>query len=403
MNLRLRLALYAALTVALALGGAGLFLRQALAASLLARVDRELQGLLGAAALQVAEDEEGRPRLELDGSLLEALLPGSLLLLLSPEGLEDAVGLLPPLATLEALARGEGKGYRLRAQELGELRLLAARDLREVQAASALLDRLLLPALLLGALGAGGLALALADRALRPLSRTTQAALALARERAWRRRLPSPASRDEVEELVEAFNRALEALEEALEAERRFAREAAHALRTPFTVLLGELARGRVEAARAQAERLRELVDRLLLLARAEADALERSLVDLDALVFAEAEGLRPAFRERGLALELELPEEPVRALGHEAALRAVVVSLLENALQHTARGGWVRVRVGEEGLVVESAPSRPSPGSGLGLRLAQTLAQAQGAVLALEGGEPFRVAFRPARGGPLG
>ncbi|BAW01177.1 histidine kinase [Thermus thermophilus] len=66
--------------------------------------------------------------------------------------------------------------------------------------------------------------------------------------------------------------------------------------------------------------------------------------LELDTLVFTEAESLRPAFQARGLRLLLDLPEEPARVLANEQALRAMVVALLENALQHTAKGersGW--------------------------------------------------------------
>lgn len=394
MSLRQRFALYAALVVALTLGAGGLALRQALEFGLLRQAERELETLLRLAAGAVAEGEKAA-ELQLDEGLLTALLPNTLLLLLGPEGLMDAVGFLPPLEVLEALARGERGGYLVREEGLGGLRLLAARELGELREVLALLDRILLPTLLLGALLATGLAMGLAGEALKPLSQATRAALNLARERAWQRRLPSPQGRDEVGELVEAFNQVLAALEEALAAERRFAQEAAHALRTPLTLLLGELERGRLAEARTQVERLRELVERLLLLARAEAGTLERSPLALDGLVFEETEALRPAFRARDLRLEVELPEEPAWVLAHPAALRAAVVSLLENALEHTARGGWVRVRVDGEELLVENGPGRPRPGTGLGLRLATSLTQAQGGSLRWEGGPTFRVALR--------
>jgi signal transduction histidine kinase len=185
--------------------------------------------------------------------------------------------------------------------------------------------------------------------------------------------------------MVEAFNSVLEALEEALEVERRFAREAAHALRTPLTILLGQLERGRTGEARAQAEQLGRLVESLLLLARAEVTALTRVPLELDLLVFTEVESLRPAFTAKGLRLSLELPEGSVLVLGSEEALRGVVVALLENALQHTARGGWVEAGVREGAFWVTNSPSHPQPGSGLGLRLASALLHAQGGRLELE------------------
>lgn len=199
--------------------------------------------------------------------------------------------------------------------------------------------------------------------------------------------------------MLEAFNQVLDTLEGALDAERRFAQEAAHALRTPLTVLLGHLERGRVEEARAQARRLGELVEQLLFLARSEADALACAPLELDTLVFTEAESLRPAFQARGLRLLLDLPKEPARVLANEQALRAMVVVLLENALQHTAKGGTVRVEVRGSELRVQNAPSHPQPGTGLGLRLVNTLVRAQGGSLQMaEDGRGFQVTLRLAK-----
>ncbi|WP_022798674.1 sensor histidine kinase [Thermus islandicus] len=393
MNLRTRFALSAALAVALGISLGSLALKEALKAHLIRQLQQELEALLQVATPRVVQDEEGLPRFSLDRDLLSPLLPGTLLLLVGPSGLLDAVGLLPPLPEVEALARGEEKGYLVREVPLETpgLRLLAARDLKEVAQVMALVDRLLPWAFLLGVGTALASAIVLAGRALTPLTKATQTAHLLAAERAWKRRLPHPASQDEVAQMVAAFNRVLDALDEALEVERRFAQEAAHALRTPLTSMLGHLERGHLEEARSQAERLRELVDRVLLLARAEADALERKGVELDTVAFTEAEILRPAFQKRGLTLELDLPEEPCRVLAHPAALQAIVVTLLENALQHTARGGKVTVRVHGNQLTVENAPSHPNPGTGLGLRLVQTLARAQGGSVHLEAGAGFR------------
>ncbi|MEZ0321022.1 MAG: HAMP domain-containing sensor histidine kinase [Thermus sp.] len=398
MSLQLRIALTALVVVAAGLGFSALALREGLRLALERQALSGLDRLLS--SVRLTEDEEGKPRLQVDGELLGAVLPGTLLLLLGEGGLLDAVGLLPSPEALANLAAGQTQGYLVREARRNGLLLRAAREQTTLLAPLGLLDRLLPPILLLG----GGLAfllgLFLSRKALAPLARATLEAHSLAQARAWRRRLSPPASPDEVGRLVAAFNQVLAALEEALEAERRFAAEAAHALRTPLTLLLGHLERGRLAEARAQAENLRELIGRLLLLARAEADGLSLEPLELDTLVFTEAEALRPAFRARGVALNLELPEEAVVARANEAALRAIVVSLLENALHHTAKGGQVWVRVDGDGLAVGNAPTHPSPGSGLGLRLARVLAQAQGARLEVAPGSgEFWVRLRPQSG----
>ncbi|MCX7740256.1 MAG: HAMP domain-containing sensor histidine kinase [Meiothermus sp.] len=380
MSLRLRFAFLTAFVVLSGLALTGLALREGLQLALLHQASTSLDTLLN--GVQLKKDEDGEPRFQVDAALLEAVLPGTFLLLVGEGRLQDAVGLLPSPDTLAALVEGRKEGFLVRESEREGLVVKGARDLASLLAPLSLLDRLLPPVLLLGGLLAFALGLFLSGRALAPLARATLEAQGLAQARAWSRRLTPPAQRDEVGHMVEAFNQVLAALEEALAAERRFANEAAHALRTPLTLLLGHLERGRLTEAKAQAEGLRELVERLLLLARAEADALQLEPVELDTLVFTQAESLRPAFHARGVRLSLQLPEEPVWVLAHEPALRAIVVSLLENALQHTAKGGWVQVQVGGGGLEVTNAPSHPRPGSGLGLRLAEALAKAQGARL---------------------
>ncbi|BAW02917.1 integral membrane sensor signal transduction histidine kinase (plasmid) [Thermus thermophilus] len=400
MSLRARFALYAFGVVALTLLVSGLALQKALWFFLLRQVDRELWNLLDTSLANLRPDEEGVLRLDLDAELFASLRPDTLVLVVGPQGLQDALGILPPLDRLEALTRGEAGDYRVQARTADGVRVLAARHLGELRELASLVDRLLPVVLLL----AGGTALLsalfLSSRALAPLSQATRAALDLARDRAWNRRLPLPPAQDEVAQMLEAFNQVLDTLEGALDAERRFAQEAAHALRTPLTVLLGHLERGRVEEARAQARRLGELVEQLLFLARSEADALACAPLELDTLVFTEAESLRPAFQARGLRLLLDLPEEPARVLANEQALRAMVVALLENALQHTAKGGTVRVEVRGSELRVQNAPSHPHPGTGLGLRLVNTLVRAQGGSLqTTEDGRGFQVTLRLAKG----
>lgn len=121
---------------------------------------------------------------------------------------------------------------------------------------------------------------------------------------------------------------------------------------------------------------------------------LTLSLLALDILAFEEAEALRPLFA----SLALDLPEEPLWVLGDEAALRAAVRALLENAASHgggqvslrvyAGRGkAWVEVADQGPGLPPEALPhlferfwrGSKSPGSGLGLALVAAVARWHG------------------------
>src|SRR5919108_3942328 len=131
------------------------------------------------------------------------------------------------------------------------------------------------------AAAAAALATILARRALGPLRRLSSGARAIERSGDASERLPDPGMRDEVGELADTLNAMLASLQRAREAEQRFVGDASHELRTPLTALRGNaayVARHGADPAvlkdiEAGAERLSELLDDLLALAREDAAA----------------------------------------------------------------------------------------------------------------------------------
>ena len=134
-------------------------------------------------------------------------------------------------------------------------------------------------------------------RALRPLGRLADAAAEIERTGDPARRLPEPASADEVGRLAATLNAMLASLERARESERRFLADASHELRTPLTALRGNvdyLARHGatpelVADLEQDAERLVRLADDLLVLSREEAADPPSEEVRLDELARAVA------------------------------------------------------------------------------------------------------------------
>ncbi len=139
---------------------------------------------------------------------------------------------------------------------------------------------------------------ALAGAALRPVERMRQEADAISVSDRGRR-LPIPASRDEITRLGTTLNAMLGRLEAAFDRERRFVDDASHELRTPLAILKAELdlARSRprtnqeltaaVRSASEEADRLAALADTLLVYSRAEGGRtpLRRQPTDLDQLL----------------------------------------------------------------------------------------------------------------------
>ena len=223
-----------------------------------------------------------------------------------------------------------------------------------------------------GALAAAALAAVLATllarRALRPLSRLSSGARAIARTGDASQRLPSPAARDEVGDLAETLNAMLASLERAREAERRFVADASHELRTPLTALRGNaayVARHGADPAvladiEADAARLAALLDDLLALAREDAAAPVRGEpVDLVA-VAREAAGA-------DLAADalVEPADGAVLVLAERPALERAVGNLVRNARRHGPPDGRITIAVGRDGDRARISVADEGPGLG--------------------------------------
>lgn len=235
--------------------------------------------------------------------------------------------------------------------------------------------------------------------------------------------LPAGNLPGEVQPLVGALNELLRQLGAALDRERGFLADAAHELRTPLTALhlqMGTLARATNEAEQADAmeklsagvQRAIRLVEQLLSLARQEprADVARRRLRfdDLARDVVAEMVPLADA-RKIDLGISAS---QPAYVLGDPEALRTLVRNLVDNAVRYTPIGGRIDVSVQDADApgtshgavlrVVDTGPGIPPderkrvfdrfyrtpgtspPGSGLGMAIVKTIADAHGASIVL-------------------
>jgi two-component system, OmpR family, sensor kinase len=288
--------------------------------------------------------------------------------------------------------------------------VLVAASTRSIDSTIAEARRLLVVSALAAALVAGLAAAGLARRALRPLSRLSAGVREITRTSDPTRRLPEPATGDELSELAGTLNTMLGALTQARERERRFVADASHELRTPLTALRGNaehIARHGADGEAladlaAGAERLSRLIDDLLVLAREDAAAPPTQAR------IALAEVARRAAEHEPL-VDLDLRDDP-HTRGDEDALERAVSNLVENARVHGPAGGRIRITVatreGRSELSVQDdgpglspadaeraverfwrgglAGSRP--GSGLGLAIARSTADRHGGSLVIEG-----------------
>jgi len=226
---------------------------------------------------------------------------------------------------------------------------------------------LLVVALPLLALAAGGFAWVLAGRALRPVEAIrTEVGDITASD--LHRRVSESGSNDEIGRLARTMNAMLARLEAASDQQRRFVSDASHELRSPLAALLAQLEVARAHPGSAnwpevagavgeEADRLWHLVDDLLLLARGDEGHLvpRHEAVDLDDLVLAEGNRLRAQGR---VAVDLRSVSAG-RVSGDREQLRRVVRNLADNAEHHAvsaiafevhADGPWVEVVVADDG-----------------------------------------------------
>ena len=138
-----------------------------------------------------------------------------------------------------------------------------------------------------------------------------------------------------------------------------FVANASHELRTPLASLLGFIetlqgparndpkARERfLDIMRAQAQRMKRLIDDLLSLSRIEmrAHVPPTEAIDFKSIVMQMIETLTPLARDRGVAIQVEMPEQPVHVLGDRDELLRVAENLIENAIKYGESGGKVDV-----------------------------------------------------------
>ncbi len=201
-----------------------------------------------------------------------------------------------------------------------------------------------------------------------------------------------------------------------------FVSDVSHELRTPLTAIKGAVetlqdgAAGDPDARdaflrtiAAETERLIRLTNDLLLLTRADAGRLDLRLAPVDLAECARRALAQFEFhaREKDIALALESPDVPARALADADRLHQVLVNLLDNAVRFTPAGGRVTVSVGDHEsrlyiAVADTGPGIPATeiplvferfyrgdrsraraenesGAGLGLAIAKAIVEAHG------------------------
>ena len=164
---------------------------------------------------------------------------------------------------------------------------------------------------------------------------------------------------DEIEDLGGAFNQMMEGLKQLDELKKEFVFIAAHELRTPVTAIKGYLSmildgltgeinvktKEFIQKVMTANERLVQLVNDLLQIARAEAGKLtvQVSAIDVIQPIQEVLSELKPLADEKNIAMKYEVANWP-KAMADTGRLKEVMVNLIGNAIKYTIGSGVVTI-----------------------------------------------------------
>ena len=280
-----------------------------------------------------------------------------------------------------------------------------------------------------------GLSIVLAQQAIDPITRLSQAMREIRSDR-LDLRLNWPKRNDEIGELTQSFDDLLARLEEAFARERQFIADASHELKTPLTSINANaqmllrwgdrdetIRRESLETIAGESASLAGMVNGMLTLAKADrGDAIPKEPLSLAAVAQDAVRGASQRASDKGLALNFR-GDESVIVFGEPGLLRQLIGNLVDNALKFTEAGtvdvrvggnatqAWVEVDDSGPGIPEEDwahvfdrfyradkARSRDIPGTGLGLAIVRSIARVHNGTVTVQrgarGGARFRATF---------
>jgi signal transduction histidine kinase len=263
---------------------------------------------------------------------------------------------LPVSEDGEARSLPLGEGYARVYQEMrGDLRFRIAADIGPVLATqrhTLFALGIALPTIV-ALIGVG--ALWLTRKALQPVEEIARTADSITANR-LSDRLPAPRSADEIGKLTLTLNRMMDRLQSSFEQSRRFASDASHELKTPLTIIRGEVesalhsenlppnAERAMVNIQEETGRLVHIVEGLLLLSQADAGKFKLELERLDLSEFVEEmrEDVEILSNPRDITFTLDVVDHVIVA-GNSHFLRQVLLNLFDNAIKYNIESGQIR------------------------------------------------------------
>jgi signal transduction histidine kinase len=252
-------------------------------------------------------------------------------------------------------------------------------------------------------------------------------------------RLPVPSVDDEVRQLSSTLNDLLERIQKAFDSQERFIADVSHEMKTPLAILRGELdlvkeksdspeVKSYLDSAEQEIAQISELVQNLLLLARVDAgvSCLSQSAVRIDEMVLDTTASVEPLAKSAGKRISINFVENSDKSgqflvKGDSGLLQCLTKNLIENAIKYSNCEDIIDLEVvDEESSVILFVKDKgrgipdteklriferfyrgesvrgETRGSGLGLHLAERIADIHGGHISVDSefgrGTTFRV-----------
>jgi heavy metal sensor kinase len=202
----------------------------------------------------------------------------------------------------------------------------------------------------------------LANKALRPVDRITQTARMITSQN-LNQRIEPPKVKDEISRLIETFNDMISRLDQSFRQVKQFSADASHELKTPLTILKGEvevaLRRERthqdyVQILRSNLEeinRMSQIVEDLLLLSKADSGEirLDREDINLTEILSEVVAQMSILAQSKNLHLETSNHHGEIHIFGDPLRIRELFINLIENGIKYTEEGGSIHIHLTKE------------------------------------------------------